>query len=227
MKTSNKIFIGLLTTIFMVIMAIFIDIRVFGIHRSERFASAKTENISIGDFHHLRVEGSFRLNVAPSDKNLIQFQHFSDTIKSFINHKVVDDTLIITGQKSEIFYVYTLLCLNQIKSITLNSSSLQLDGIVQDSIVFNIKDGEVNGYRSNERKDSHFKMAKFSMRDSRINLYSIRVDTLVMDMLLSNARIETDVQKIHASLKSDSELNLRKVSSLDIDKDESSTLRIY
>ncbi len=228
MKTSNKIFIGLLVTIFMVIMAFLIDIRVFGEHRSERFSAKNTEDFSIGHFEHVRVDhlSSFYLDPL-SDKNFIQFESFRDSIKSFIDYSISNDTLIIHGKEKKSFYKYTLHYQGQIKSITLNNARAELNGMDQDSIVFNVKNGEVNGYRNNQRKDSHFKMAKFNMKDSKINLYSIQVDSLMLDMEKSNARIETDVHKIHASLKSNSELNLRKVTSLDIDKDESSKLRIY
>lgn len=226
MKTSNKILIGLLSTILFVIMAFFFDIRVFGEHRNERRAIAKTENLSVGNFKHIEIENLKSIKIAPSDTNNIQFISFNDTTKLNISYVVENDTLKITGKRSTAFKgSYTLYANSNIESITVKDSKIRLSGLDQDRIYLNVVDGEVSYKRNSENESSGFKKTKIKGINSRIYFWDAEIDTLEIDIEKSRAEFRKNINTVNASVKSNSQLHLKNVEKLKLVKDADS--RIY
>ncbi len=73
MKTSSKILIGLLSTILIVMIAVFVDIKVFGEHRSMRVDTSKMKDIFIDDFKYVRVDDFKSLKLSDSDRNYFRY----------------------------------------------------------------------------------------------------------------------------------------------------------
>lgn len=226
MKTSNKILIGLLSTILFVMMAFMLDIRVFGEHRSERMTERKSKNLPVGDFKHIKIDNLRSIKISPSETNHIHFVAYNDTTTVNISFVVENDTLIIAGTRSSSGHPsYTLYASSKIESISANKSNIRISGLHQDRIQLKVTDGEINSFGSKENEFSHFKSANIIELNSRINFHNAKFDTLALDMVNSNAGFSKDINTVNASIKSKSQLHLKNVEKLELVKDKTS--RIY
>ena len=225
MKISNKILIGFLSTIFIVMAAMFLHVRVFGERKSERFKVSKTENLPIGEFSHVQIDNIESLQISPSETNHIHFIAYNDTTKIGIKYTIENDTLKIADDEPSSRSSYVLYAKSKIESITVANCNIRITGINQDSIQLKVTDGEINSFGSNENEFSHFRMAKITELNSRINFHNIKVDMLEIQLNNSNAGFSKDIEMVQASIKSKSTLNLKDVEKLELEKDENS--RIY
>ncbi len=226
MKTSNKLLIGLLSTIFFVIMAFFLDIRVFGEKWRERSAETKTENFPLEDFKHIEIEKLKSIKISPSEANRIQFATYNDTTEFGINYVIENDTLKISGKSSIKFRgSYTLFTKSNIESIAVKDSKIRLSGLDQDSIFLNIVDGEISSLARSDSDISIFKKARISGINSTIRFWDAKIEILELNIEKSRAEFRKDINHVNASIRSNSQLHLKNVEKLEIVKDKES--RIY
>ncbi len=226
MKTSNKILIGLLSTILFVMMAFILDIRIFGEHSSERFTEAKSENLPLEDFRHVVIENLRNIKISPSESNHIYFVTYNDTTTINISYAVENDTLKISRTPSSSDQrSYTLYTSTTIESISTKDSKIRLSGFNQDSIYLNISGGEISSLERNDSDFSNFKKVKITGLNSRIYFWDVEIDTLEIDIEKSRAEFRKDINTVNASVKSKSQLHLKNVEKLELVKDADS--RIY
>jgi len=229
MKTSSKILIGLLGTILLIIAAFQLDVRVFGEHRSHRFAISKTENYPIGNFKYVKLDRLKNFKFEYSDSNSIQFVAYNDSIAFDIEYKINNDTLEIVGSNLYTWYTYnyTLYTNSEIEYLQSIDSKVDFSGFNQDKIKFNVSDSEISSsYGGKTEKFSHFKNAKIIQLNSKISFHSVSIDTLDIIMNNSNARISKDIKMVAASIKSNSTLDLDNTNRLNFEKDISSRIRM-
>ena len=220
MKTSSKILTSLLTIILMVIVAIFLDFRVFGEHKSDREGIKKTENIAIGNFKHVRLDHFNSMKIARSDRNYIQFVVFNDTVVVNVKYEIDNDTLKINGESLPSFASYTLFTNSTIESIDARKSKLNISGLNQDNIQLQLSDCRIDSYGT--AINSHIKNAAITQLNSKLYFNNIKVDTVQLDMENSNAQFGKDIYRLKASVDSTSRLDLRFVSKLELVRDKSS-----
>ena len=135
MKTSNKLLIVLVSLIFIITSAVFIDIRVFGTHRSVDNRPKKTYNENLGNYKHLVVENVRYFEIKPSEQNHLNFTLYNDTIEWGMNYQVVNDTLMISGKKEAKNSSYWLYSASDIESISVINSTMELSGINYNNLV--------------------------------------------------------------------------------------------
>lgn len=226
MKTSNKILLGLLTTIFLFITAAFIDIRVFGVHRSERNIIKKTHTIDLGNYKYLKTKNINSLEIRPSANNHVNFIAYNDTVEFAIDYRIENDTLFLISKKSLQFYThYSLYTQSEIKSILALDSKIELKGLKQDEIFMMIDGGEANSWGSDSLMTSIFKKLSVIQVNSRTNFRNIKVDTLEIGLVNSRANFDNDILWLNADIKDQSNLELRNVIEAKFQKDKKS--RIY
>jgi hypothetical protein len=224
MKTSNKLLIILVSLIFIVTSAIFLDIRVFGTHRSENNPTTTVYNKAIGDYRYLVVEDVGYLEIRPSTNNHISYTLYDDTTRLRMTYKIVNDTLIITDEMTNGFSnSYSLYTSSTIESILVKGAKIELSGLDYDHLSIEVIDGQVENYRNVSR----VKNLRLSQRMSDVNLVNSEVDTLSLELLSSKARFNKKVEKITAALSNESELNVKNLSDINLKKDETSRLTIY
>lgn len=234
MKTSNKILIGLLTTIFLTITAAFIDIRVFGVHRSERKIVKHEENFPLQRFRHISFEGQRKNKVTPyinikhSDKNLIKIENYADTMVYSFAHQIINDTLkIICLIDKPFMHSFTLYANSNIESISTEGTNIEINGLRQDSIKLYLNHGEIQSWGKDSTKLSKFKKLKVEQINARLNLHNLQVDTLEIDMVKSKAGFVNDIMLLNAKVKDQSNLQLRNVSEVKFTKDDSSKIYFH
>lgn len=227
MKTSNKLLIGLLSTILLVISAMFLEIRVFGEHRSERFVESKSEKLPIDDFKHVAIENTKSIEIATTtESNHIHFVSYDDSTEINIKYVVENDTLKISAKGSRTTKgSYTLHTNSNIESISIKGTKIRLSGLHQDSIYFKVSDGEINANSSSKSQVSNFKHAKIWGLNSKIYFWDSKIDDLELEIENSRAEFRKDMNSVNATIKSKSQLHLNNLEKLELVKDKES--RIY
>ena len=234
MKTSNKILIGLLTTIFLTITAMFIEIRVFGVHRSEIRIVQHEDKYELKEFSHIHIEDHRKIKahpsilIKPSKVNLIKYEVYADKLIAGFKHTISGDTLKITSLADKPFvHSITVHSNSNIKSISVEGTDIDIAGIIQDSISLYAKGGEINCWGNDSLQQSKFKKCMISQADSKLNLHNVIIDTLEIDMIKSNAGFVKDILVLNADLKEQSNLQLRNVGEVKFNKDKSSKVYFH
>ncbi len=227
MKTSSKLLIGLLTAILMVMSAIFIDIRVFGLHGDERFTKNFSEDFPLENFSHVIIENVPMVEIDRAERNYIRFETIMDTLKSAIQYHIVGDTLKITGVQPIHYSYYRLFTNAVIESLTIKGSEVRFLALNQDNLMVEVVNGSLNSYGSDSIKFSHLKYLSLNQVNSSLNLENIKIDSLDIEMQQSNSRFSMEIEHINARLQSESELNLQDAEHLNLEKDKSSRVNFW
>lgn len=232
MKTSNKILISLLVTIFISISAIFIDVRVFGEHKSNKSIVKNVENYPLDNFRHIIVEDhtvskiSPSISIVSSDENFIKIENYADTMIYSFEHRIVNDTLVISSKVEVPFmHAFTVYSNSNIESISTKGAKIRLNAIKQQSIALYLQGGEINCWGKDEKNFSHFQAATIHQVNSKINFRNAGIDTMHLTMEKSTAGFSNDINFLEVSMKDNSRLNLQNTSELILKKDIDS--RVY
>ena len=226
MKTSNKIFFALVATIFLITTAAFIDVRVFGVHRSKVKVVKKTHNIELGNYRHLKLVNVPSLEIRPSSKNHLNFIAYKDTTEFNIDHRIENDTLFLVGVKKHYVH-YSLYTQSIVESISSKDSKIELKGLKQASMNLKLDGGEVNCWSRDSTRVSRFENLKIDQINSRSYLRNIITDTLEIILTNSRANFVKGIKVVDAVANNKSNLELRNVSEVKFKKDKSSKVNFY
>lgn len=234
MKTSKKLLITLITSIFAVTIAMFIDLRVFGIHRSEIFTARHEKTFELRDFEHVRFFGEYpsgrkpNIRLIRSDSNMLKYSLFYDSLVYPFQHAFHGDTLVIvSNQEIKFRYTFELFTNRTVKSILVEEAELGLGGLEQDSICLKIRDGEIYSYKNSGPGTVRIKHVMADQQDARLYLQNINIDFFNAKMIRSNARLNDEVINLQASIKQNSELSVKNFTDISLSKDASSKLHVY
>lgn len=228
MKTSNKIFIGLLATIFLLMNATFVDIKVFGVHRSTDNRAKKTYNHDLGNYRYLKAVNLPSLEIRPSSKNHLNFIAYNDTLTFAIDHHIENDTLFIIGKKPPVYYShYSLYTNSEIEYISSKDSKIEFKGLHQGKLNMFLEGGEAYCWGGDSTKLSTFNKLTINQINSTTNLQNVKVDTLEINMINSRAGFVKDMLVLNASLKEKSNLQLRNVAEAKFSRDENSKVYFH
>ena len=226
MKISNKLLIGLLTTIFIVITAAFIDIRVFGVHRSANNPAKKTYNFDLGSYRYLKAVNVPSLEIRPSTKNHLNFIAYNDTTEFAIDHRIENDTLFLIGKKDYHSH-YSLYTKSDIEFISSKDSRIEFKSLKQNKMGMILDGGEVYCWNGDSKRISKFGKLKIDQINSLSNLHNVKTDTLDINLVKSQASFVKEILVLKASVKDKSNLQLRNVSDVKFIKDKSSKVNFY
>lgn len=228
MKTSSKLLIGFVCVIFLFMNAIMLDIRISGIHKDDYFDKTFAKKIQLEEFSHVLIKDARHLNIETSDSNYIEWRANNDSIEYSINHKIINDTLIIRETDSEAdHFSFTIFAKKELQSISVVNSKTQLRRLVADNMTFSIENGEINHFHSNSESTSRIGKLTVIESNSKVYLRNTDIDTLQVDLIESSAYFQNVTPVVGGELKRNSELTLSNVEKISIDKDQSSKLRMY
>lgn len=236
MKTSSKLLIALISGIFVVTIAMFIDVRVFGTHISNmpRLTANHEKIFNLGEFKHIRFSQDIRsdrkhsISIIQSDSNFLKYSFFSDSLIFSFQHEIKGDTLVIRNiEENDFRYTYELFTNQHLESISVDGTRLKLGGLEQDSIYLKIRDGEIYSHKNHAGSTVKIKTLISDQQDASLNLYGANIDFFHVDMIRSMARIEDEVSMLNATMKENSNLSVKNFADLRLKKDTSSRLQVY
>lgn len=236
MKTSSKLLIALISGIFVVTIAMFIDVRVFGIHISNRpRIKANHEKIfNLGEYKHIRFSQDIRserkhsISIIQSDSNFLKYSFFSDSLLFDFQHEVKGDTLVIRNIEETGFrYNYELFTNQHLESISVDGTRLRLGSLEQDSIYLKIRNGEIYSHKNRSGNNIRIKTLMADQQDARLNLYGADIDFFHVNMVRSTATLEDEISMLDATMKENSNLSVKNFTDLRLKKDTGSRLQVY
>ena len=236
MKTSSKLLIALVSAIFAVTIAMFIDVRVFGTHRSNwpGLTAKHEKKFNLGEFKHIRFsqdissDRKHSISIIPSDSNFLKYSFFSDSLVFAFQHEINGDTLVIKNIEENNFkYNYELFTNQHLESISVDGTKLRLGGLEQDSINLKIRNGEIYSHKNRAGNNIRIKTLMADQQDARLNLYGADIDFFQVNMIRSTATLDDEVNMLDAIMKEKSNLRVKNFADLRLKKDTGSRLQVY
>jgi hypothetical protein len=230
MKTSKIIFVALLSTIALFMLAVAADIRITGVKGSS-FQNNNYRLIkkTVPAFRVLSLNDRGHVELIKSDSTYLELRYMKDSVAPELNFHLTGDTLSITGQKKKsendlMFRIHTTGELKKIISINtrLNFGNFNATGLTidLDDCNLNIDQGENN--------NTSFQNLEINAKNhSNIYTGDIRVDSLKVNLQKSDARFMIQLQKISGSVTDSSSVSLSQVEDISLKKDKSSEIHVY
>lgn len=228
--------VALVSAIFAVTIAMFIDVRVFGTHISNMPGiTADHEKIfNLGEFEHIRFSQDIRsdrkhsISIIQSDSNFLKYSFFSDSLVFAFQHEIKGDTLVIRNiEENDFRYNYELFTNQHLESISVDGTRLRLGGLAQDSIYLKIRDGEIYSHKNRAENNIRIKTLMADQQDARLNLYGADIDYFQVNMIRSTATLDDEINMLDATMKENSNLSVKNFADLRLKKDTGSRLQVY
>ncbi len=228
MKTSKIIFVSLLSTIAVVILAFFIDVRILGRRDNGSGSDFNIKKHELKFFKVLYISKSMNVTLVKNDSTFLEVNSMKDSIAPKVNFSLREDTLRIsdfekTNHHNVSIRIYTGDSLRRIllKNADLavehsNFGALSLD-MSQSSIWFN----------EDDKIKSHIRQLSIVANDhSHINTNSFYADSINIVLRNSEANLETISKKLTGSLSDSSRIQARQPQEIWLKKDGTSKINI-
>jgi len=228
MKTSKIIFISLLSTIAVLILASVIDLRINGRRNDGRKSDFKVNKQILPVFKALRVYNSMNITLVQNDSSYIEVSCLKDSIAPKVNYTIIGDTLMVSDfEKTNHRNVsVTIHATDSLRSIQLKKSNLSVERIGLGKLFFALDESEI-WLNQDTLVKSGFQVLDIVARNhSRINSSEFRIDSLGLMLQKSEAYLEIKANKISGSLSDSSRIFVRQPSEISLKKDESSKIHV-
>jgi len=228
MKTSKIIFISLLSTIAVLILASVIDLRINGRRNDGRKSDFKVNKQILPVFKALRVYNGMNITLVQNDSSYIEVSCLKDSIAPKVNYTIIGDTLMVSDfEKTNHRNVsVTIHATDSLRSIQLKKSNLSVERIGLGKLFFALDESEI-WLNQDTLVKSGFQVLDIVARNhSRINSSEFRIDSLGLMLQKSEAYLEIKANKISGSLSDSSRIFVRQPSEISLKKDESSKIHV-
>jgi hypothetical protein len=223
MKTSKIIFVSLLGTIAMIILAGFIVVRFAG--RKNEVNMFKNKK-PIPSFKVLYLSNS-NVNLTYGDTSYLAATGEKDFPFSEINYKIINDTLKITDvRNSRVTKDINIYSTDSLGIIVLFNSSLSIDKYGQKNLTLEMDNSNVT-FRQEKKEEFSFRSLSINARKhSTVNADEFKTDNLSISLDKSEAELEIASIKLNGFLSDSSSISIKQSSEISLKKDASSTIRI-
>lgn len=221
MKKSKIIFIALLCSIAILILAAFIDIRINGHKNKKTIVSKQT----MSSFNVLCINHSKNIEIIQSDSSYIEVTCNIDTIFPNKIYTIKNDTLMISDinkyKLTKIFFKDSL------KSILLINSNITIKHFNYPNLSLNM-DKSYIWFHLDKNSTSSFNTLVISARNhSNINTTNFKVDSLGILLHASNADLNIISKKISGTLMDSSRMYTLQPEEITMKKDTTSKIYLY
>ena len=228
MKTSKIIFISLLGTIALIILAASIDIRITGKRNGDYIADLKRSKQILPAFKALNLSSCKNIQIVQNDSSFIEIKYSKDSIVPKIDYSIVKDTLTISGlnKKNRDFFI-KICATDSLESIKLENSDLGIYNFGFSHMSFYLNHSRVYLNQENNNKSSAHAIHIIAKNHSDIDCYKFNIDSLGITLHNSTANFYAHVNKISGSITDTSRIELHQVEEISLKKDASSKMNIY
>lgn len=231
MKTSKIIFVTLIISIAVFIIAAFIDIRINGISRGKNSADLKSQKQMTEPFKVISAINSRNIRIVQSDSSYIELAWTRDSIQPQINYKVINDTLIITDLRYLIqstgFQPVRIHAPKSLKSVILKDSELSIGSTGSGKISVKLDNSSVWFSQTKSKSAYYSNLEIMAKNNSRANTNEFMVDTLNIFLNNSMSNMQIKAKKITATLSDSSSIGLSMPDEIYLKKDSTSTFRVF
>jgi hypothetical protein len=223
MKTSKIIFVSLLGTIALIILAGFIVVR-FAVKKNE--ANMFRNKKPIPAFKVLYLTNS-NINLSYCDSTYLAATGEKDFTFSEINYKIINDTLKITDvRNSRVTKLVNIYSTDSLKNIVLINSYLFIDKYGQKNLALEMDSSNVT-FRQGKKEEFSFNSLNINARKhSTVSADDFKTDNLIISLEKSEAQIYITSRKIIGSLSDSSSFTIRQSDDISLKKDSSSRINM-
>ena len=231
MKTSKIIFITLLGTIALLILAAMIDVRFTGQKRSEIFNNRlKVNKLDIPEFNVICLNNIKNLALVQSDSSYISMTATMDSITHPINYTIKEDTIWLSDfekQNSRDVWIAVYFT-NTLKSMQLKNSDLRITKFNSEklSLDLNLDNSRVY-FDADKSKNTAISVLNIVAKNySYITANGFNVDSLGINLQNSDAQLQIIAKKISGTLSETSKIFIRQPGEISLKIDATSKITV-
>ncbi len=229
MKTSKIIFVALLSSIALIILAVVVDIRLSGV-KGNNFQNLNYKLIkkTVPAFRVLSLNDRGNVELIQGDSTYLELQYRKDSVAPELNFHLNGDTLFINGQKKksdndQIIWIHTT---GDLKKIVSRNSRLNFGNFNTPGLTIDLDDCILNIHQGENNKISFQNLEIDAKNHSNIYTGDISVDSLKVNLKKSDARFMIQLQKVSGNVTDSSSVSLSQVEDISLKKDKSSEIHV-
>lgn len=228
MKTSKIIFIALLGTIALLILATLIDFRVNGRRNSELAADFKVEKQIVSSFSVLYVNNSRNITLVQNDSSYIEVTYLKDSIAPKVNYTMKGDTLIVSDFEKLIHRNISvrIFSTDSLKHILLKNSDINVERLGMGRLSLDMDQSSLRLNQDTLVKTSFQALDIVARNHSQINSSEFRIDSLGLVLQNSEANLEMKAKNISGILSDSSRIYVRQPEEISLKKDATSRINV-
>lgn len=228
MKTSKIIFISLLSTITLLILAAAIVLCIAGKRIGNSSDDLKTIRQDIPNFKVLPVANSMNITLLQNDSSFVEVIFLKDSLPPKVNFATRGDTLLLNDfEKSVHRNVSVILhATDSLRMIRLNNSNLEVDRLGSQGVSFELGNSSLSLNQNTQLKVPCRSIAITAKNHSNINSADFEVDLLDLVLVNSEANLQLKAKKISGNLTDNSMLYARQPEVIALKKDPGSKVNV-
>jgi hypothetical protein len=236
MKTSKIIFIGMLSTIALLMMVGAIDLRITGQKGNNFQVDFKVIRKKIPSFKVLCINDNGSIELVKGDSSFIDIvmkdlkvPDKKDSMAPDLKYTLTGDTLklsdrMMSGGRSFRIKIHTT---DLLKQILAKNSTVNLTNFCYSNLSLDLDHSRLNINQIKDEKQTFQLLNIAAKNNSNITTSNTGIDTLKIDLQKSNAIIMSNLNTICGNLTDHSKIVLRQVNQISLKKDASSKIQIY
>jgi hypothetical protein len=228
MKTSKSIFISLLGTFALLILAAAIDLRITGRKNGNLSDEFRSTRIAVSSFKVLIVHNSMNISVVKKDSSFAEVIFLKDSVAPKVNFTSRGDTLLVSDfEKSSHRNVSVTIHANDsLRLIRLNNSNVEVDRVGTGSLSFELDQSSLSLNQDTLLKVPSKSIYIVARNHSEINSNDFGVELLDLVLANSEANLQIKAKKMTGSLTDNSRIFARQPEEIALKKDLSSKINV-
>ena len=228
MKTSKLIFISLVGTIALLILAAMLDLRINGRKFSDINSDFKVKKQSLKLFKTLYITNSMNVTLVKNDSSFFEITSLKDSISQTVNFSMNDDTLKISDfeKLSHSNASIRIHANNSLRHVLLKNSNLTLESFSTEELSLTINQSNVVLSESEPYKSRiHFLEIR---ANNHSNVYGreFYVDSIGIALQHSEISLDGITNKLGGTLADSSRIQARQPQEVWLKKDATSKINI-
>ena len=227
MKTSKIIFIALLSTIALIILAAIINVRLTG-ERDGNFKDEFKTRIQLSQIKVLIIITNNNLELVQSDSAYFEITTMKDSIVPKLEYSITGDTLKIEDQmvKTGRGAWVSIHVNDQLNQIILKKSYLNLFNFQISQLSVDLDQSNLNVIQQNDKKNSFQRLNIIARNNSQFDATDIKIDSLQVEIYHSEISLWSTINNLRGSIADSSRLSVRQPYEITLKRDSSSNLNI-
>jgi hypothetical protein len=229
MKTSKIIFLSLLGTIAVFILASLVDVRINGRRNGDIQSDFKVNRHALHSFSVLYVNNSMNVSLVQNDSSFIEVTYPKDSLAPKVNYTIKEDTLKVTdfeklNHQNVSVKIHSA---DSLKKVLLKNSDISIEHLDPGKMYLDMDQSSVWFNLDKSKKSSLYQALDIVARNhSRINSTEYMVDSLGLALHNSEANLEIIAKKISGTLADSSKIYARNPSEISLKKDATSKINV-
>ena len=228
MKTSKIIFISLLSTIALFILAAAVDIRITGTRKTINPSDIRVKRQTVPSFKVLYVNNSRYFDLIQNDSSFIEVSSLKIALSPYLNYTINEDTLFVSdfNPSGKNIISIKIFSNNALKKILLKNSEGRIYRFDSGRLSLDLDRSNVYFNQDKSERSSVKALDILARNKSRINIFALNVDSLGIVLNHSEAIFfNTSVKKICGTLSDNSRIVTPQAGEISLKKDATSQIR--